>query len=293
MYQYSINSDESQHEVYRIDVQNNRVYKISVQLNALKREKKSFKVLTQVAKNGTNVAVPRDFLEPNPEFTLFGLIFHIQCSTNSLIHMWFQVLHRGIKVILAVDDAGVVVQRYPIRDDISIGDESSDLAGQGNMSTLCGACCITEAVLGNFFHEGKCRKKPPPQPPEAQPIPTARTSTIDNMNNEDGESPNIENISADPVSLRSRPTSVQSQTLSIPLPSAPEDVEVVLQTETQQQTLLKCESPPPYCESADRNFQVDYGPPPTYEDAVRGTDINVQQLWQTVFIVDPAARENV
>ncbi|GFU20467.1 uncharacterized protein NPIL_683351 [Nephila pilipes] len=147
--------------------------------------------------------------------------------------------------------------------------------------------------LLNFFHEGKCRKKPPPQPPEAQPIPTARTSTIDNMNNEDGDCQNTDNVSGDPVSSRSRPTSVQSQTFSIQLPSAPEDVEAVLQTETQQQTLLKCESPPPYCESADRNFQVDYGPPPTYEDAVRGTDTNVQQLWQTVFIVDPVVRENV
>ncbi|PRD25440.1 UNVERIFIED_CONTAM: hypothetical protein NCL1_40941 [Trichonephila clavipes] len=49
---------ESKHYVYRIVIQNNRVYRISVQLNALKREKKkSFKVLTQVAKNETNGSV--------------------------------------------------------------------------------------------------------------------------------------------------------------------------------------------------------------------------------------------
>ncbi|GBO27563.1 hypothetical protein AVEN_232190-1, partial [Araneus ventricosus] len=101
----------------------------------------------------------------------------------------------------------------------------------------------------NFFHEGKCRKKPP-QPPEAQPIPTSRTTTIDNMDNDERESPG-DDAPAVPAVICSSPT--DSQTFSRPLPTAPEDLEAVLQAETPQQTLMKCESPPPYCESADRN----------------------------------------
>ncbi|CAL1300956.1 unnamed protein product [Larinioides sclopetarius] len=142
--------------------------------------------------------------------------------------------------------------------------------------------------LLNFFHEGKCRKKPP-QPPEAQPIPTSRTTTIDNIDNDERESPG-DDSPAVPVVICSSPT--DPRPLSRPLPTAPEDLEAVLQAETQQPALMKCESPPPYCESADRNYQVDYGPPPAYDEAIRGTDVNVQQLWQSVFIVDPGAREN-
>lgn len=37
---------------------------------------------------------------------------------------------------------------------------------------------------------------------------------------------------------------------------------------------------------------MDCGPPPTYEDAVRGSDLNVQQLWQTVFVLQPGVGEN-
>ncbi|PRD20513.1 UNVERIFIED_CONTAM: hypothetical protein NCL1_54388 [Trichonephila clavipes] len=50
--------EKQENRKYRIAIQNNHVYKISVRLNALKREeKKSFKVLIQVAKNETNVTV--------------------------------------------------------------------------------------------------------------------------------------------------------------------------------------------------------------------------------------------
>ncbi|GIX81450.1 uncharacterized protein CEXT_456291 [Caerostris extrusa] len=142
----------------------------------------------------------------------------------------------------------------------------------------------------NFFHEGKCRKKPPPQPPEAQPMPTSRLSTVDNMNNEEGEGSS--GCGGEEVPATSRCNSVQVQEVPFDLPTAPEDLEAVLQAETRQQMVLKCESPPPYCESSDRNFQVDYGPPPSYEDAVRGEDADIQQLWQAVIIVDSGVREN-
>ncbi|GBN56746.1 hypothetical protein AVEN_273582-1 [Araneus ventricosus] len=161
-------------------------------------------------------------------------------------------------------------------------------ASKPNKSKAMSSSKCLENNSNNFFHEGKCRKKPP-QPPEAQPIPTSRTTTIDNMDNDERESPG-DDAPAVPAVICSSPT--DSQTFSRPLPTAPEDLEAVLQAETPQQTLMKCESPPPYCESADRNYQVDYGPPPAYDEAIRGTDINVQQLWQAVFIVDPGTREN-
>ncbi|KAG8180502.1 hypothetical protein JTE90_007458 [Oedothorax gibbosus] len=131
--------------------------------------------------------------------------------------------------------------------------------------------------LLNFFHDGKCRKKPP-APPEAQPMPTSRNSTLDNSSDFDIVQP-----TSSPRHLAS------SQSCSIPIPSAP-DIDAVLESDSQQEAFLKCESPPPYCESTDRSCPIDCGPPPTYEDALRGSDLNVQQLWQTVFILQYVAR---
>ncbi|XP_042905230.1 uncharacterized protein [Parasteatoda tepidariorum] len=146
--------------------------------------------------------------------------------------------------------------------------------------------------LLNFFHEGKCRKKAPNRP-EAQPIPTSRCSTIDNMNNNDdscGER-SCEDVVVVPLSPPARSSFIRcSQSVPSLLSSAPEDLENSLENTTaQQQTLLKFESPPPYTETMERTYIADLGPPPAYEDAIRGTDINIQQLWQTVFILEPGA----
>lgn len=88
--------------------------------------------------------------------------------------------------------------------------------------------------LLTFFHEGKCRKKL--RTPEAEPMPVSRGE-------EEEEAP--------------QPGSCVPPEHQQELPSAP-----------------KFECPPPYQEAADPSesclLEADFGPPPAYEDVVRG-----------------------
>ncbi|XP_054710621.1 uncharacterized protein LOC129220262 [Uloborus diversus] len=146
--------------------------------------------------------------------------------------------------------------------------------------------------LLNFFHEGKCRKKSPQPPPEAQPIPTARGSTVDNMNNEDGDHQQTPSC---PLSISSRSASVTSQRVIPPdgAPTAPEEVAVVVCAAAEPQNVVKWESPPSYFDTPDSRGPVDYGPPPSYEDAVLGPNANGPHLWQTVYVVPSGPQDHV